>query len=413
MAIDKFPKEIKKMDLSIIKNLAVSSDQKVVLLIMDGLGGLPGGPQNKTELETAKTPNLDRMAGEGTCGLHVPIGPGITPGSGPAHLSVFGYDPIQHQVGRGVLAALGINFDLQEGDVAARGNFCTVDGDGVITDRRAGRISTEKNRELCGLLNTVSIPGVEVFVDTVKEHRLLLVLRGSGLSEEVNDTDPQQVGKKPLIPTAKGPGAEKTIEAVNEFIRQAEKILADQSPANMLTLRGFASKPSWPPLSEIYGLRTGAIAAYPMYKGVAKLVGMDIIDTGTELEDEFDTLEQVWNDYDFFYFHVKPTDSAGEDGDFDKKVSIIERVDRQIPRLLALKPGAVVVTGDHSTPAVMKSHSSHPVPALLWSPLCRPDSVTAFSESDCLGGGLGPTLVGKALMPLAMSHAGRIEKFGA
>lgn len=401
------------MDFDIIKKLSVESESKVVLLIMDGLGGVPAGPQNKTELEAASTPNLDELAKESVCGLHQPIGSGITPGSGPAHLSVFGYDPIKHQIGRGVLEALGINFELGDGDVAARGNFCTVDGEGKITDRRAGRIPTDESKVLCEMLNKIELEGAEVFVEPVKEHRLLLVLRGDGLSGDLEDTDPQQVGKKPLEPKAISPKAEKTAELVREFIDQAQTILADQLPANMLTLRGFASRPTWPTVGEIFGVRTAAVAAYPMYKGVAKLVGMDVLDTGSELEDEFDTLEQRWNDYDFFYFHVKPTDSAGEDGDYDRKVSIIERVDKQIPRLMALNPGGIIVTGDHSTPAALKSHSWHPVPVLVWGKHCRPDSVAEFGENACVSGALGPVIPGSELLTIAMANAGRLEKFGA
>ena len=401
------------MDFSLAQKLKVKNDSKVVLMILDGLGGIPGGPEGKTELEAASTPNLDSLARVGICGLHQPIGTGITPGSGPAHLGVFGYDPLEHQVGRGVLEALGVNFDLRDGDVAARGNFCTVDSDGVITDRRAGRIPTDKNAELCEILRTVKVPGVEAFVEPVKEHRLLLVLRGGGLSGAVNETDPQAVGKKPLDPVALDPAAEKTANAVRQFIDGAAAALSGENPANMLTLRGFARKPDWPPLSQVWGVTTAAIAAYPMYKGVAKLVGMDVLDTGTELEDEFDTLVERWNDYDFFYFHVKPTDSAGEDGDYDRKVSIIERVDKQIPRLMELGPGALIVTGDHSTPSVMKAHSWHPVPALIWSDSCRPDTVQVFGERACVAGALGPRIPAIDLIPLAMANSGRLEKFGA
>ena len=250
-------------------------------------------------------------------------------------------------------------------------------------------------------------------METVKEHRLLLVLRAEGLDGSVDDTDPQAVGKKPLDPVASNPTAEKTVKLVKQFLDGAAEVLADQSPANMLTLRGFAQKPDWPTLSEVWGVSTAAIAAYPMYKGVAKLVGMDVLDTGTELEDEFDTLVEQWNDYDFFYFHVKPTDSAGEDGDYDRKVSIIDRVDKQIPRLMELNPGALIVTGDHSTPSVMKAHSWHPVPTLIWSDLCRPDEVQVFGERACVAGALGPRLPGIDLIPLAMANAGRLEKFGA
>jgi 2,3-bisphosphoglycerate-independent phosphoglycerate mutase len=401
------------MDFSILEKLQIQNDKKVVLFIMDGLGGLPRKPGGKTELETAKTPTFDRLAKEGMCGLHQPIGPGIMPGSGPAHLGVFGYDPIVHQVGRGVLEAIGINFALQEGDVASRGNFCTIDSDGLITDRRAGRIATEINEKLCEKLRAIKVPGVEVFVDPVKEHRLLVVLRGKGLSGEIEDTDPQAEGKAPLDPKPITKEAKKTAELFREFLKQAKEVLKDEHPANMMTLRGFASKPSWPSYLEVFGVRAGAIASYPMYRGVASLVGMDVLETGPEVPDEFDTLEKRWNDYDFFFFHVKKTDSYGENGDFDSKVHLIEEVDKQLHRLLDLKPDVLVVTGDHSTPAAMKSHSWHPVPVLMWGQNVRPDRVTEFGERPCMAGALGPRIAAVDLMPIAMAHAGKIEKFGA
>lgn len=401
------------MNFEVVRKLVRAAETKIVLFIMDGLGGLPMEAGGKSELEAAKTPNLDRLAAEGVCGLHEPIAAGITPGSGPAHLSVFGYDPMEHQIGRGVLEALGVNFDLGPGDVAARGNFCTVDGSGLITDRRAGRIPTEKNSELCAKLRNIKLNGAELFVDTVKEHRLLVVLRGEGLSGDLEDTDPQAVGKKPLEPKATSPAGKKTADLVKQFVDQAAEVLADERPANMLTLRGFASRPTWPTLGELFGVRTAAIASYPMYRGVAKLVGMEALETGPEIEDEFTTLEQHWDKFDFFYFHVKKTDSYGEDGDFDHKVAVIEKVDALIPRLTALNPDVVVVTGDHSTPSALKSHSWHPVPVLLRSRYCRPDGVVSFGESACRSGGLGPRIPGAALMPLAMANGGRMEKFGA
>ena len=401
------------MDHSLIRKLTKSSGSKIVLLILDGLGGIPAGPNGKTELEQANTPNLDRLAKEGVCGLHEPISAGITPGSGPAHLSVFGYDPIEHQIGRGVLEALGVNFDLQPGDVAARGNFCTVDANGLITDRRAGRIATEINAGLCDMLRTIKLPGVELFVDPVKEHRLLVVLRGEGISGDVEDTDPQAEGVKPLDPKATSPAGEKTAGLIKQFVDQAAEVIGKESPANMLTLRGFATRPSWPTFGEVYGMKAAAVASYPMYRGVGKLVGMEALETGSEIEDEVDTLEQSWNDYDFFYFHVKKTDSYGENGDYDHKVEVIEHVDALIPRFTALKPDVIVVTGDHSTPSALKAHSWHPVPVLIWSPVCRPDGVQSFGESACLGGALGNNVPGKSLLPIAMANAGRLEKFGA
>ncbi|MGD8792911.1 MAG: phosphoglycerate mutase, partial [Anaerolineae bacterium] len=306
------------MELQFIKNLTEPNPNKILLLVMDGLGGLPLEFAGRTELETAYTPNLDRLAMEGICGLHQPVAPGITPGSGPSHLALFGYDPIEYQVGRGVLSALGIDFDLAADDVAARGNFCTLDAEGRVADRRAGRIPTKKNQELSALLRQIDLPGVELFIQTVKEYRLLLVLRGQGLSGEIDDTDPQDVGEKPLPPQPRSPQAKETARLVEQFLDQARQILADHHPANMVLLRGFSKLPDWPSFEEVFGLRAAAIAAYPMYRGVAKLVGMDVLDSGSSFVEEIETLEAHWDDYDFFFLHFKPIDSAGEDGDFDR-----------------------------------------------------------------------------------------------
>lgn len=402
------------MDFNLLKPLIKESKTKIVFLVMDGIGGLPREEDNKTELEAAHTPNLDRLASEGICGLQIPVRSGITPGSGPGHLGVFGYDPVQYQVGRGVLSANGINFDLQHGDVAARGNFCSIDNEDNVTDRRAGRISTDLNQQLCELLQEkVYIPGVEVFVRTVKEHRFLIVFRGENLSGAIHDTDPQELGVKPLAPKATKPEAEHTIGIVNQFIGQAHEILKDHHPANMVLLRGFSQRPAWPHMAEVYGLKSAAIAAYPMYRGVAKLIGMDVLETGETIDDEFTTLEKHWNEYDFFYLHIKKTDSYGEDGNFDKKRSVIDEVDTFIPRLRALHPDVIVVTGDHSTPSKMAMHSWHPVPVLLWSERCRRDNVTEFGERTCITGGLGPRFPAVDLMTLALANAKRLEKFGA
>ncbi|MCF7869654.1 MAG: 2,3-bisphosphoglycerate-independent phosphoglycerate mutase [Candidatus Omnitrophica bacterium] len=400
------------MDIKIIQKLKKTADTKIILLVMDGLGGLPGS-QGLTELEKANTPNLDKLAKIGICGLHQPIAAGITPGSGPAHLSLFGYNPIKYQVGRGVLAALGINFNLKNGDLAARGNFCTVNKEGKVTDRRAGRISTEKNKELCQLLSQIKLDRVEVFVETVKEHRFLLVLRGKDLSAGIADTDPQVTGELPHPPKSLSGEINKTTKLIEEFLDEAKKILADQHPANMALLRGFSKHPSWPSMEEAFGLKSAAIAGYPMYRGIAKLLGMDVLETGETIASEVDTLEKNFNDYDFFYFHVKKTDSYGEDGNFKDKVKIIEETDSLIPRILKLNPDVVLVTGDHSTPFSLAGHSWHPVPTLLWSKYCRIDRVEKFGERDCLRGALGPRIAAVDLVPLALANALRLEKFGA
>ena len=401
------------MDLEFIQNLTKTSESKIVLLVIDGLGGLPRKEDNRTELEAADTPNLDNLCKNGICGLQQPVLSGITPGSGPGHLALFGYDPVKYKVGRGVLSALGINFDLKSNDVAARGNFCTIDENGQVTDRRAGRIPTEKNVELCNILREIDLPDTELFIDTVKEYRFLMVLRGENLSGELIDTDPQIIGKKPLNPKGLTSDSDRTVNIVKEFVSKAHDALRHQTPANMVLLRGFSKKPNWPTFKYTFKLNCAAIAAYPMYRGLAKLIGMDILETGQELNDEFETLKKHWNEYDFFYIHAKKTDSAGEDGDFNRKVAKIEEVDRHIPKILDLGPDVVIVTGDHSTPSLLKYHSWHPVPVLLYSNRCRPDNIERFGERACITGGLGPRFPAQDLMPLALANADRLDKFGA
>lgn len=396
------------------RKLNTNNGSKIVLLVADGLGGLPLTPDGLTELETAKTPNLDALAKRGTLGSSTPVLPGITPGSGPGHLGLFGYDPLEYQIGRGVLEALGIDFELGPNDVAIRGNFCTIDANGLITDRRAGRIATEEGeRVVAKLAKSIKIPGIEVFVRHVKEYRLVIVLRAEGLGGDVEDTDPQKTGVAPLEPTARSAGSQRTAELLKEFIRQAREILKDEPKANLLTLRGIDKKPPIPTFEEMYGLKPGAIAVYPMYRGLARLVSMNVLDAGQTLSDQMSRLEQVWNDFDFFFVHFKYTDSTGEDGNFNEKVRRIEELDAAIPRITALKPDVLIVTGDHSTPSKMKSHSWHPVPVLLSAEeRCRPDLCDKFGERECLKGGLGQ-FPAKYLMGFALAHAGRLDKFGA
>ncbi|MFH1381587.1 MAG: 2,3-bisphosphoglycerate-independent phosphoglycerate mutase [Chloroflexota bacterium] len=399
-------------NLDLIKSIAVPSPSKIIMLVMDGLGGLPLPETGQTELETARTPNLDMLAAKGTCGFSEPVGPGITPGSGPGHLGLFGYDPVTFNIGRGVLEAVGIDFDLQPGDVAARGNFCTVDNKGLVTDRRAGRISTEKCTELSQLLDGQTIEGVKVFVRPVREHRFIAVFRGSDLSAGLNDSDPEETGVPPKEIKAMQPAAGKTASIASQFVTRAKNILAGHQPANMVLLRGFSTHPHFPTMSEIYQLKPAAIASYPMYRGLARLVGMEVLKTGSTIEEEVQTLIKNYASYDFFFLHVKGTDSAGEDGDFDRKVKVIEQVDKALPEIIKLKPDVIVVTGDHSTPALLKAHSWHPVPLLLWSPWCRFQKVSKFGESACAVGGLG-RIPAIQIMPLAMAHALKLNKFGA
>jgi len=398
--------------LDLIRPLVMSNTTKIVLLSLDGLGGLPRPETGRSELETARIPNLSALASEAACGLLRHVGPGITPGSGPGHLGLFGYDPVRFQVGRGVLESLGIEFDLRAGDVAARGNFCTVDGVGRITDRRAGRITTDVCVQLCERLRVIRLPGVQLFVEPVKEHRFVLVLRGSRLSGRLSETDPQVLGKPPLPVHALEPAATATAELVNRFVSEAGRLLHDAAPANLVLLRGFDQLPELPRFPEVYGLRAAAIAAYPMYRGLAKLVGMDVLKTGGTFESEIATLGEHWDAYDYFFVHYKDTDKAGEDGDFDAKVAALERFDTHVPTVRALRPDVLVVSGDHATPSVLAAHGWQPVPALLWSRYCGSDPVTAFTERACATGTLG-TIPAHHLMPLVMANALRLTKFGA
>jgi len=399
--------------IEFFENLKRESNTRMLLLVADGLGGLPLERGGKTELETAITPNLDKLADEGICGVLDPIGPGITPGSGPAHLALFGYDPIRFNVGRGLLAALGVGFPIEPGDVAARINFCTVDDAGLVTDRRAGRIGNDVNRKLVEKLGAISIDGVQVFVKTVKEHRAVVIFRASDLYDELNDTDPQATGRKPHAIRAKDEQSKKMAGIAAEFVQQASKLLADEHPANMLLLRGFARYEKFITMEEAFGIRCGAIATYPMYRGVAKLAGMNVVDCGPEPEDEVAALKESFASFDFFFMHYKKTDSTGEDGNFDGKVKEIEHLDSLLPDIRALGFDVIAVTGDHSTPAKLKSHSWHPSPLILWSNNERGDGCTRFSETDCATkGGLG-RLRSTDLMPIMLANADRLEKFGA
>lgn len=395
----------------LLQRLAEANQTKLVLLIMDGLGGLPREPGGLTELETALTPNLDALAARSSLGLTTPVSPGITVGSGPGHLAIFGYDPLEHEIGRGALEALGVDFDLHPGDVAARGNFCAVNAEGILTDRRAGRLPSEQSALLVEKLRTIRIPGAECFIELVREHRFAFILRGEGLSDELSDTDPQKVGVKPLQVFARKDSARHTADLLNQFIEAARGLIADQQPANMIMLRGFARLPTLPSLSELYHLKPAAIAIHGMYRGVSRLAGMTVLDIpGKTLKDQIDTLEKNWHAFDYFYIHAKKTDLAGEIGDFDQKVKAIEEVDAVIPRILALNPDVVVVTGDHSTPAVMSNHSWHPIPALLYGKYVRPDGIAQFGERACQRGSLG-NLPARQMMALMLANGLRLVKY--
>jgi len=398
----------------LVENLAVKSDSKIVLLVLDGLGGVQSGPNSLTELQQAHTPNLDAMAKKSICGLLHPIAPGITPGSGPAHFSLFGYDPVDALIGRGVLEAAGIGMEITARDVATRINFCTIGDDGKIIDRRAGRIPTEECERLCKKLQEkVDLKGkAEFIIKPVKEHRAMVVLRGDGLSGELQDTDPQAVGLEPLPCRPNVPEAQKTAELVNEVIRQAKEILSDESKANFIMMRGFAGSRHYPSMEDRFKLKSYAIANYPMYRGVASLLGMTLHPITEDVKTEFEALREVYLEYDFFFIHVKYTDSRGEDGDYYGKIKIIEEVDGYIQMISDLNPEVFVVTADHSTPTTMASHSWHPVPVMLKAKNCRYDNVQYFDEISCLQGGLG-IMNSVDLMPTMLANAGKLLKFGA
>jgi 2,3-bisphosphoglycerate-independent phosphoglycerate mutase len=387
------------LDLNLMRELSVKTDTKIVLLVMDGLGGLPIDPSGKTELEAADTPNLDALAARSDLGLSRPVAAGVSPGSGPGHLGLFGYDPIRFQVGRGVLSAL---------------NFATKDESGRISDRRAGRIPSEKGEELVALLNEkLNLDAVEVFVVPEKEYRAVAVFRGEGLSDALADSDPQRTGLEPLPvePTDGSSEAKKSANVANSFVEQANEILADQHPANTVLVRGFGMHPALPSFEETYRLDAAAIASYPMYKGLARLAGMHLLQEGEGISGEFETLKTNWDDHDFFFVHIKPTDAAGEDGDFDRKASVIEEVDARIPMLLDLGPDSLAITGDHATPAKMKSHSWHGVPVLVNSPYTLP-TADRFGERPCAGGTLG-VIPAEEIMGYLMGHALKLNRFGA
>ena len=394
-----------------LKKLTTKTDSKIVLLIMDGLGGVQN-ESGKTELETANHPNMDELAKKSICGLSDPISSGITPGSGPAHLSIFGYDPLKHEIGRGLLDTLGIEFKFTDDDMAARGNYCTVDEKGIITDRRAGRISTDRNIDICKKLDGMVIDGIKIFARPVKEHRFSIIFRGKGLVDKILDSDPQKEGLKPLDAVATEESAKVTADVVNKFIQKAKEILKDDHPANMILLRGFSKMVKLPKFQEVYQLTPACIALYPMYKGLAQLCGMEVLKSGDTIETEFQTLKDNFSKYDFFYVHIKQTDSSGEDGDFQRKVKIIEQVDKSLPVLTSLNPDVIIITGDHSTPAVHAGHSWHPVPLLIYSKKCRFDKVQRFGETDCISGGLG-RIAAREIMPIALSNAGKLLKYGA
>jgi 2,3-bisphosphoglycerate-independent phosphoglycerate mutase len=402
-----------KDKLALINEMAVDNGSKVVLLVMDGLGGIQLTPGGKTELEAANTPNMDALTKRAALGMSDVVSPGFSPGSGPGHMALFGYDPLKTYIGRGVLESLGIGFDLGPDDVAIRCNFCTLDKEGRIIDRRAGRIPTEECVKRVEILRQIQIPGVEIFVEPVKEYRFAIILRGDDLGANIPDTDPQMTGVSPLPVKALDAQSEKTAKILAQWWDEANKLLADYPPANSCTLRGISKDPGLPRFPEVYKMRSAAVAVYPMYKGVSRLVGMDVIEhNAQDPEEEFEVVKQNWDDYDFFFVHIKKTDSYGEDGNFDNKAKVIESVDKALPILLDLNPDVLVITGDHSTPAKLKRHSWHPVPIMLVADTALFGNETYFGETSCVNGTLG-SIRHVDILPLALAHALRLGKYGA
>ena len=395
----------------IIKELSTDTPSKIILFVMDGLGGLP--QKGKTALEAAHTPNLDNLAKKSACGMSDPVFMGITPGSGPAHLSLFGYDPLQHTLGRGILEALGVGVEVGKEDLVARGNFATHK-DNVITDRRAGRIPTSENARLCEKINTLleSREGSRIKVYPGKEHRFVVKFSGENLCDALSDADPQKENKPRAYTKPLDNEAQETAIMVNSFLDDMTEFLKDTSPANTVLLRGFSKHPSLPSMQDLFKIKPVALANYPMYKGLAKLVGMAIVDAGPQVEDLFDALDEIYPNYNFFYIHIKKTDAAGEDGNYDAKKEAIEEIDTFVPRLLSKNSEVLVVTSDHSTPCLLKSHSWHPNPFLLFSDSSQSDGVNRFSEKECSQGFLGRFQAIYA-MPLMLAHAGKLKKFGA
>lgn len=395
-------------------DLLLSNDNKVIFLVLDGLGDIPNPAFSlKTPLEAARKPNIDGFAAKsGILGRIIPVDTGVTPGSGPGHLSLFGYDPVVHEIGRGVLEVLGLNMDLRDGDLAARANFCTIK-DGLVTDRRAGRIPTEETERLCAAISASvkEVEGIEVIIKPGKSHRFAVIFRGAGLSDKLTDADPHKDNKPFVYTGAKTADAELAARVINGFIDRVTDLLKAEPVANGALLRGFSQKPDIKPFTAKYRMKALAIATYPMYRGIAKVLGMDVKEEPGSYEEAVAILKKNYNDYQFFFFHVKETDLAGEDGNFEEKVKAIEVVDKIVPEIAGLNPHALVVTGDHSTPCPLKGHSWHPVPLLIVTKTGETDGL-AFHEKNCIAGSVG-TIYSKELMALALAHGGRLDKYGA
>ncbi|MHB1307610.1 MAG: 2,3-bisphosphoglycerate-independent phosphoglycerate mutase [Limisphaerales bacterium] len=407
-----------KLD-QLYSELTIKTGAKLALVVLDGLGDLATKAQGElTPLEAAKTPNLDALVAEGCAqGRMIPVAPGITPGSGPGHLALFGYDPLEFQVGRGVIEALGLGFTLKSGDVAIRANFCTLDAKGIVTDRRAGRIPTETCQRLCGILASKikKLGTTEIHIVPGKEHRFVVVLRGPGLEGPLTDTDPNREGlpinvAKPVDP--KSAKQKKVAKLVADFYKAALPLLAREKQANAFLMRGIAHQPAIPTFEERYLLKAAALAVYPMYKGLSQLVGMAKIEGPGNIKEQFERYLAEYDNYDFFFIHFKYTDKYGEDGNFEAKTKAIEEFDAALPILLQKRPDVLAITGDHSTPCAIKGHSWHPQPVLLQSKYSGSDKLERFTETGANLGSLG-VFEAKYLLRLMQANAKMFDKFGA
>jgi 2,3-bisphosphoglycerate-independent phosphoglycerate mutase len=403
---------------SLYSELTLKTKTKMVLLVLDGLGDIATREQNfMTPLEAARTPHLDSIARNGAQGRMLPVAPGITPGSGPGHLALFGYDPLEFQVGRGVIEALGLGLELQGGDIAARANFCTLDAKGIVTDRRAGRIETSVCEQLCEVLaaKIKKIGDTQVIIKAGKGHRFVVVFRGKGLEGPLTDADPHHEGAPipEVAPVdASSTKAAKAAALVKEFYKAALPLLAKKKPANGFLMRGIAHQPHIPSFEERYKLKPGCIAVYPMYKGLAQLVGMAKLEGPQTIAQQFERYLAEYDNYDYFFIHYKYTDMYGEDGDFEAKKKAIEELDAALPILLGKPPEVLAITGDHSTPCAAKGHSWHPQPVLLTSPLSGWDKLERFTETGANCGSLGH-FDAKYLIRLMQANAKMFDKFGA
>lgn len=403
---------------TLYSELTLKTKKKLVLLVLDGLGDLATPEQGfLTPLESAFTPNLDKLAKLSAQGRITPVAPGITPGSGPGHLALFGYDPVEIQVGRGVIEALGLGIELQAGDVAARANFCTLDGNGIVTDRRAGRIETEVCEELCALLSNriTKLGDVQVIIKAGKGHRFVVIFRGKGMEGPLTDADPHREGKPvPKVEpvNAKSAKAQKAAALIAEFYQLALPILKDRQPANGFLMRGIAHQPKLELFEERYKLKPACLAVYPMYKGLAQLVGMKKIEGAQTISGQFEMYLNEYDNYDFFFIHYKYTDMHGEDGNFDAKRKSIEELDRALPLLLEKKPDVLAITGDHSTPCKVRGHSWHPQPVLLHSEYSGCDKLERFTETGANLGSLG-VFDAKFLIRHMQANALMFDKYGA